>query len=404
VSADADRFLLRWAGWSIPRKAFFVLIVGVVVAALGYVFSAALRSTQFYRYLKASERGWTDRVFTGDDELGFAPVHGSAGRELLPMVPPIPARFDADGFRIPDAPPPEPALRRALLALGCSWTYGAACRAEDTFALRAAAALGLRPLNAGVPSYGLAQMVLLARRLVPRERPAYVLVQYSEWLVRRSQSWVADTEYGYVPTPFFAAAPEGVRLHPPLFRGWAFDLPVSAYRRSVAGIFDYLAFTGRAGMPLIVHDDFQMAVLLARRRLGGLPAPGGAEEILKASYSEIAELCRRSGARMVVVLLGPEPPAAWRAWLAGLPGVTLVDAAAALCARLPSGCTNPMPLADDGYVRAYAHWAGAPPRQIDLHPNPVAHAVIAEEIVRAISIEQGGAVSHPLEPPRSRRE
>lgn len=390
MTADSDRFLLRWARWSIPRKALFIAVAAFLVAGLGYAFSAALRSSQFYRYLKASERGWTDGVFTADDELGFVPVRGSTGLELMPIVPPIPARFDAEGFRVPDAPPARPVSGPALLALGCSWTYGAACRAEDTFTLRAASALGLKPLNAGVPSYGLAQMLLLARRLVPRERPAYVLVQYSEWLVRRSQSWVADTEYGYVPTPFFAAAPEGVRLHPPLFRGRAFDLPVSAYRRPAESVFDYLSFMGRAGMPLIVHDDFQMAMLLARRRLGELPAPGSGDEILKATYSEIAEICRENGVRMLVLVLGPEPPAAWRAWLEDLPGVTLVDAAAALCARLPSGCTNSMPLADDAYVQAYAHWAGAPPRPIDLHPNPRAHAIIAEEIVRAVEGHPAG--------------
>ena len=401
MTADSDRFLLRWAGWSVGRKALLLCVAGAIVAAVGYLFWAGLRTTQFYSYLKASERGWTDGVFTADAELGFAPVRGSAGQELLPIAAPVPACFDAEGFRIPAPGRSEPASRPALLALGCSWTYGAACRAEDTFTQRAASALGLRPLNAGVPSYGLAQMLLLARRLVPRERPAYVLVQYSDWLVQRSQSWVADTEYGYVPTPFFAARPEGVRVHPPLFRGWVFDLPISAYRRSPMGALDYVSFLARAGLPLIVHDDFQMAVLLARRRLGGLPAPGSSQDVLKATYSEIADLCRRSGARMLVVLLGPEPPPEWRRWLEALPGATVVDAAAALCAGLPEGCANAMPLADEAYVQAYAHWAGSPPQRIDLHPNPRAHAIIAEEIVRVI-IEQGGATSRPPETPRVR--
>jgi hypothetical protein len=198
-------------------------------------------------------------------------------------------------------------------------------------------------LNAGVPSYGLAQMLILARRLVPREKPAYVLVQYSEWLVRRSQSWVAETEYGYVPTPFFAATPEGVRVHPPLFRGWVLrsaDLGLPPLTHGRTGLS---VVPGRAGLPLIVHDDFQMAVLLARRRLGGLPAPGSSEDVLKATYSEIADLCRRNGARMLVVLLGPEPPPDWRGWLEALPGATVVDAAAALCAPCPRAVRIPCP-------------------------------------------------------------
>jgi hypothetical protein len=120
VTAESDRFLLRWAGWSIPRKALFIGAVVVLVAGLGYAFSAALRSTQFYRYLKTSERGWTDGVFTADDELGFVPVRGSTGLELMPIVPAVPACFDAEGFRVPDARPAAPASGLALLALGCS--------------------------------------------------------------------------------------------------------------------------------------------------------------------------------------------------------------------------------------------------------------------------------------------
>jgi hypothetical protein len=43
---------------------------------------------------------------------------------------------------------------------------------------------------------------------------------------------------------------------------------------------------------------------------------------------------------------------------------------------------------DECYARQYKHWRGSPPTQIDHHPNPLAHSVIAEEIVRAIKQSQ----------------
>ena len=41
--------------------------------------------------------------------------------------------------------------------------------------------LGGTVLNAGKCAYGLSQMLILARRLIPRYRPDYVLVQFSPW-------------------------------------------------------------------------------------------------------------------------------------------------------------------------------------------------------------------------------
>ena len=202
--------------------------------------------------MKASGRGWSSRVFTADPELGFAPAAGSSGAEFLPFTIEIPVFFDADGFRVP-SPIREPSPDRpSLLALGCSWTYGAASRAEDTYPEQAARRLGLTCRNAGVPSYGLSQMLLLARKYIPRLKPAIVVAQYSDWLVDRSRSWTADTEYGFVPTPFFVSGPEGVGLRRPVFTGLAFDLPTSRYRGSSPGILDYVSFLAHVGGPLIV--------------------------------------------------------------------------------------------------------------------------------------------------------
>jgi len=102
-------------------------------------------------------------------------------------------------------------------------------------------------------------------------------------------------------------------------------------------------------------------------------------------YEEIGRLALSNGARLFVVILGPEPSTIRRSLLNGVPGAVVVDAAAALCAQLPGGCTKPMPLDDGAYVKAYAHWAGSPPSLIDLHPNAKAHQIIARGIVHAVA-------------------
>jgi hypothetical protein len=59
------------------------------------------------------------------------------------------------------------------------------------------------------------------------------------------------------------------------------------------------------------------------------------------------------------------------------PGALVVNAQATLDARIPSGRR-------DDYDRLFGHWRGTPPRLVDNHPNPAAHRVVADEVVRAI--------------------
>ena len=61
-----------------------------------------------------------------------------------------------------------------------------------------------------------------------------------------------------------------------------------------------------------------------------------------------------------------------------VPEAIFVNPEAELLRRLPDR-------SPETYNRAYAHWRGDPPVQVDGHPNPAAHRIIAEEIVKAIN-------------------
>ena len=368
--------LFRWlrtaASWSL------VFAIGGLGA---YAVWTLQRAHRLYGFLKDGGRGWSKRVYMPDGDLGFAPVPGALGGDMLPGGPPVPTRFDQQGFRVPISDAPSDRQRPLVLALGDSFTYGAACLAEEAFPHLVARALGGTALNAGSPSYGLAQMLILARRLIPRHAPDIVLVQHSGLVVARAQARYAQSFFGMMPTPYFAGAGTGARLQPPPFGNRVLDLPLTEFRNTPRSVWDYASFLRRAALPLFTHDDVAVAFVEAGQRLRLLPAVAAdPEPVVRAVYSEIAKLCRDHGATMLIVLLGRPPSAERRLELQR--HATAVDAELALCRALDAGCE--VPVLSDAYLLAYGHLRGSPPQLVDSHPNPRAHAVIAEEVVKAI--------------------
>jgi hypothetical protein len=363
------------------KRPILATSLGVLAALAVYFGTVVARSIELYGFVKGNSRGWNGNVYACDPVLGFAPVPGSRGEELLPIGPPIPVRYDADGFRVPAGAQPDGRSRPLLLALGCSYTYGAACNAEDTYPYRLGQALGGRTLNAAVSSYGLAQMLVLARRLIPDRKPDLVVLQYSPWLVDRAQSPFAPAYFGVVPVPYLSEARDGtVEIAPPVFVSAAFDVPVADYRGTPGGILDLVSFLGRVGLPLAIHDDVCLTAYWLRWAHGGVPRPvADRRKIIWSVYGEIGDLCRHENAQLVVVLLGQVDDAD----RAGLEearshaGFTIIDAWDALSRELPQGTP---------FERQYAHWRGDPPVCVDMHPNALAHSLIAEAIRKAVAI------------------
>ena len=364
-----------------PRRKLAISCVTLVVAsALAWIGSAIVRSLEDYGRLK-SGRGWVGRIHQSDQELGHTTVAGARGGEVFPVGPEVPVWIDAQGFRIPEnALDDRPRVRPVVLALGCSFTFGAACRAEDTFAWKVGERLGGSSLNAGVCSHGVAQMTILARRMIAKERPDIVLVQYSPWLIARSRYTLAPTYIGLLPTPRYVLDPEGeVQLAPPEFESLVFDLPIAEHARSESGLLDATSFVLRVGLPLHLHDDVQLRRRAVRSWLGLRRKPASEAAVVRVAYAEIAQLCARHGARAIVVALDRDDAA-----VDSVPpnvlvelGFEIVQATNALEARLD-------PRTGENFARAYHHWRGDPPEVVDDHPNAAAHALVAEEILRVI--------------------
>ena len=101
-------------------------------------------------------------------------------------------------------------------------------------------------------------------------------------------------------------------------------------------------------------------------------------------YREIEELCKKNGAKMLIVLIGKGRTLGTTVIYNSrtredfdLEDAIIVDAYSALFGRLQNknGKT---------YMSIYMQYRGVPPVLVDAHPNAYAHSIIASEIVKSI--------------------
>jgi len=332
-----------------------------------------------YRNAKRMHYWWRGRMFAADPILGFAPVPNSRGAEICP-VGEIPVRSDGEGFRIPAGDTDVAALGppRAI-ALGCSFTYGSLCLAEETYPYNLSKELDINCVNAGVVSYGLSQILIRARSLIPRHKPDYVIVQYSPWLVERSQGYYALGFYVKVPVPYFAESEfDDIYIHYPIFRSKVHELPISGYRGTPKSIADFSSFLFNVGLPLYHHDHLNILIHKIKLVAGVTPRPiADGQRIVDYVYGEIGKLCEENRAKMIVVVLGDSVNTKNRHVLDRIPNALVVDAHTALIERLPEP-------SEEAYTKAYCHWRGNPPVLVDGHPNARAHRIIALELAKTI--------------------
>lgn len=366
---------------SLPKKLAFVGIVFAVCAVIAYSGALLLRSRSLYEYAKLNSRGWSGSVHGPDSVLGFAPIPDTRGSEIFPVGPEIPMRYDSEGFRVPiDDAQRAVAKSPLVLALGCSFTYGAACLAEEAYPYKTASLMGGASINAGGCSYGLAQMLLRARTLIEKKRPQYVLVQYSPWLVDRSVSVFAPVYFSHLPAPYFTDGKDGsVKLAPPVFETHLFDVNLNRYRNTTPSFGERVRFCAFDSFPLFLRDDLSILSYKLKNGLGFIPVPTlRRESVIARVYGDILRVCQANGAQMIVVVIGQDPrPVEIPSAIAKLQ-IPIANAHAQLVEKLSHGTA-------DEYYTAYTHYRGDPPRQVDNHPNAKAHGIIAETIFSTIN-------------------
>ena len=132
------------------------------------------------------------------------------------------------------------------------------------------------------------------------------------------------------------------------------------------------------GLPLFIHDDFNILKYHTYRSIGIIPSPTNAHDgLIKYVYTHMNIVAEQFEAIFVVVILGLDAtPVAVNTDL--FPSNALVvNAHHALLKRLPIANNK-------HFMNKYAHWRGVPSRLVDVHPNEAAHTIIAQAIVSAI--------------------
>jgi len=369
----------------LKKAVIFALVPVLFLLLAGYFAHGVYRSWKMYDFLKSRKSGWEGKPFQYDPILGFAPVkpgsavHISNGETVL-------VKFDGRGFRVPADQPADAALKRPLvLSLGCSYTFGDGVAAEKTFTWLVAKELDGTALNAGVPAYGLVQMLALAQRLIPQYQPDYLLVQYSSWLLDRSLIPFAISYTGLTPAPYFTKGADNmVRPAPPPFRAKVFDLPLERYQGSPKSALDFARFFREVGCPLLAHDDLNLLWLQIKYRAGQVPRPlnhGERFNLIRPVYENIERLCAQNGAKMVVVILHDPLSEGLKmeSWpeLASLRNFIIVDSEPALLRPLEKVSLK-------SYYQRYGRTGGSPPKLLDPHPNELAHEIIAAAVLEAL--------------------
>jgi len=366
------------------RAAVVVLLITLLMTYGGWV---VYRSVRLYADIKGAGRGYTRPINKFDAQLGYRPLPNASSEELFSCGLRVPIYQDDEGFRVPAPDIRSTSGKRPfVLALGCSFTFGTGCLAQEAFPFLVADKLGGTALDAGVPGYGLAQMLLRARDLIPRLKPDIVIAEYATWLISRSIGYASTPEsFGRTPHPYFALAADGQRfVAPTAFSTTYFSLPMSDYVLDKASPTEFTSFLFRVGLPLWTASDAQLASLTFKRTFRLLPAANRpSPDLAKAVYSEIAGLCRANGSRMVIVVLGhggapPEQmPQGYTDALRSIDSALYADAYSEMYSRLESP-------SQQEYEKAYGIWRCTPPVLIDRHPNPAAHSIIAGTILKLL--------------------
>jgi len=359
---------------------FILPLVTFALICAGYM---AYRTYEVYVSVKGNEHHWRGRGHRADTELGFSPIPNSAGARVFPIGPDIPVRYDDDGFRVPvDYTPKLSQPRPLVITLGCSFTFGDAVHAEDTYPYLVGQYLHGTAKNAGVCSFGLSQMLILSRKLVPIYRPDYLLVQYSTWLVDRARRPFAPSYQWKLPSPYFYEENNRFVLHGPVFLTKVGDTPVDKYRNTPKSMTDACSFFWNVVLPLDWYDNYNMFKYEIKKGAGRIPRPTNATDaLIKYVYSEISNVAAQYGAKLVIVVLGSnDKPVDVDKKLFPADAI-IVNAHDALLAHLAVLNLNNKA----GYQKEYAHWRGSPPKIVDKHPNETAHRIIAEQIVSKIN-------------------
>lgn len=321
-------------------------------------------------------------MYAKDDTLGYRMIKNNRSSLVYNLLPTVPVRTDQEGFRIPDSIPTLTATEKSvdLLFLGCSFTFGSACKAENTFPYLIAAEKKMNYVNAAVGGYGVAQMYLQAKQLIPRFKPKYVIVQNSPWLIVRGISEFAPSRGGYLlPTPYFSDEGSSFQVESPIYHSSVERLFPAQDRKSYYGKF--FKYYIEKGIPYFLREQIQIFFVRCKNILFLKKRP--TRRVVEAeqfAYSEIFKIAKQYSVKVILLNLS-NSPGSDKCRKLGDRGNNVVIANADSLLYQFLGTDSEI-----AYHKTFCHWSksGKDSVFVDSHPNKLSHRLIAESILMHI--------------------
>ncbi len=365
------------------KKATVFLLIQISLLVLIYHFISINKNViEYYKYFTAANFiSWQGKMYNRDDTLGYRMIKNNRSSLVYNLLQTAPVRTDKNGFRIPDSIPSLTDTDKPvdLLFLGCSFTFGSACRAENTFPYLVAAEKKMNYVNAAVGGYGLAQMYLQAMQLIPRLKPKYIIVQNSPWLISRGVSEFAPSRGGYLlPTPYFTDDGPSFRTEFPIYKSSVEGLFPAEDRKNYNG--NFLKYYFKKGFPYFFKEQAQLFFVRCKNLFFLKQRPTKkAAEAEQFAYAEIFRIAEQYSAKVILLNLSNPPGSDKCLQLSRGHNVSIANADSVLY-KIPGAQS------EIGYRKKFNHWAksGKDSVLVDSHPNSFAHRLIAESVLMHI--------------------
>lgn len=264
----------RWFKWCVDSKMGLLLlfIIFFTTAIItGYAQSLVSRTYMVFKLLTNDSHEFIGQLRQKDTVYGYDHINNSRMIHVLYPGDTVPNFTDRDGFRVPasDTSKFNISGNVDVLFLGCSFTFGTFCLADSIFSNLASKELGLSYINAGVSGWGLAEMYLKAKELIPKYKPKYVVFQYSKWLPERAAGMYRTSAGFEMAKPYFEVLPSG-----------GFDIRKTAYASDLYNLKRYpnlnksigsaIAFIFGSGVmrEIFVREDVKKFSIWLERKLG----------------------------------------------------------------------------------------------------------------------------------------
>lgn len=355
--------------------------IAILMLILCYHFlSIHKRAIEYYNYITSNNFiSWGPSMYTKDDNLGYRMIPASQTSLLYHYLPPVDVKTDTNGYRIPVSKKNLTDVTKPvdILFLGCSFTFGSACRAEDTFPYIVAVEMRKNYVNAAVGGYGLAQMYLQAKQLISKYKPKYLVIQNSPWLILRGVSEFAPSRGGYMlPVPYFADSGKLFQVEKPIYKSSIGKLFPAKDRRLFSG--KILRYYFRRGVPYFAQEQFYIFITRCKNLVSLKQTPTTRIDSAEFdAYRKIFEYAELNQTKVILLKLGNSEGSNKTELISKLGrNISVANADSLLYGYINGYSSNK-------YRTSFGHW-GTTERGdsifVDGHPNNVSHKLIAQSI------------------------